>query len=98
MPENDSLGLSWIDSSLDFDDSLWKAAAQPIGYDSIGVNLIPFINTNLQNEIKGVNSSVYLRMPFDLDLEGKSVLYGKLELKYDDGSVSYTHLTLPTKA
>ena len=89
VPENDSLGLSWIASSLDFDDSLWKNAAQPIGYDSIGVNLIPFINTNLQNEIKGVNSSVYLRMPFDLDLEGKSVLYGKLELKYDDGYVAY---------
>ena len=80
VPENDSLGLSWIASSLDFDDSLWNSAAQPIGFDSIGAKLLPFIRTNLQDEIKGVNSSVYLRMPFDLDLDDKTLLFGKLEL------------------
>ena len=36
-----------------------------------------------------MNSSVYLRMPFDLDLDDKTLLFGKLELLYDDGYVAY---------
>ena len=89
VPEDDSMGSSWLSSSLNFDDSSWKSAIQPIGFESKGGLLNSFIETNIEEDMKGVNSSSYLRIPFDLDLEGKTLIFAKLELKYDDGYVAY---------
>ena len=63
----------------------WTAGNSGIGY-GFGGN----VNTDIQAEAQGVNSSTYLRIPFEMTQEQKDTLDGlQLNIKYDDAFVAY---------
>ncbi|MEY2410520.1 MAG: hypothetical protein QOF48_3190, partial [Verrucomicrobiota bacterium] len=84
VPSN-SLGTAW--TALGYDDSAWLSATVPAGFDT-GTNYDPIIATDLQAQMAGVNSGVYLRMPFTI-ADFASIQELKLRLRYDDGFVAY---------
>jgi hypothetical protein len=78
---------SWIANS--FNDASWGsgisgagyARSEPDAYDS-------FIATDLENQLDGGNTGLYLRFAFDLD-EPSAVTALTLRMRYDDGFVAY---------
>ncbi len=86
IPENDSLGNEWTKPSSMFDDSTWKKAVQPVGFETAGGDLEPLIKTNISEEMKTKNASGYFRFPFEWD-SNKSEL--QLSILSDDGYIAY---------
>ena len=91
VPPDGSLGLSWTATS--FNDSAWTTGTLGVGYErSNGYqSLIGTAGSNgadFENEMYNVNSSVYIRIPFDVsnptEIRGLT-----LRMKYDDGFVAY---------
>ena len=86
VPSDDSLQSTW--SLADFDDSAWSTGPTGIGFERVGQNFRDLIATNIETDMRGNNSSVYVRIDFDLDtLDDIDSL--QLRLKYDDGFVAY---------
>jgi hypothetical protein len=91
VPPDGALGLSWTANS--FNDSAWTAGTLGVGYErSNGYqNLIGTVGSNgedFENEMYNINSSVYIRIPFDVS--NPSEIRGlTLRMKYDDGFVAY---------
>ena len=85
VPGDGGLGLDWTAS--DFDDAAWTEATSAIGYErSSGFE--DDLSTDVETAMHGVNSSIYLRVPFEIeDPAAYTVL--TLRLKYDDGFVAY---------
>jgi len=82
-----ALGSSWTESS--FDDSGWLDIAIGVGYDENSTYVPEFgAGGNLGEELNGVNTSLYLRIPFQLT-EASSVSELSLRMKYDDGFAAY---------
>jgi hypothetical protein len=94
IPANDDDAVSagdnpnpWIANS--FNDTAWGngnsgagyARSEPDAYDS-------FIRTDLENQLDGGNTGLYLRFPFELD-EPSAVTGLTLRMRYDDGFVAY---------
>ena len=76
-----------------FDDSSWALAKTGIGYDR-SVKYIPHIGEggDLMEAMRGVNASVYIRVPFNInDLSGLSNLI--LRMKWEDGFIAYLNGT-----
>lgn len=86
VPKDDSLGLTWTEP--EFDHSGWKAGRTGVGYDYaslVGLDV---------SEMRGVNQSVYIRIPFEV--EDLSNLHSPtLHMKYDDGFIAYINGGLP---
>ncbi|MGI9241963.1 MAG: chitobiase/beta-hexosaminidase C-terminal domain-containing protein, partial [Verrucomicrobiales bacterium] len=78
-----------------FDDSAWNAGATGIGYDSGGSDDYgPLFGEggDVQAEMRAVNSSIYIRIPFDVsDPTGISNL--RLRMKWEDGFVAHLNGT-----
>ena len=78
---------SWITNS--FNDSSWGnglsgagyARSEPDAYDD-------YIGTDLENQLDGGNTGVYLRFAFDLD-DPSAITALTLRMRYDDGFVAY---------
>lgn len=87
VPSDSSLEGSWMTPS--FDDSSWTLAGAGYGYDTQSTFIPEFgTNGNLGNNLNGVNTSLYVRMPFNVtDADQFSTL--TLRMKYDDGFVAY---------
>ena len=92
VPEDDSLGTSWTDTTLD--DSAWTLGSGGVGYDTrIGqpppeMTYEGLIETDLAAEMWGRGASVYVRTTFEvMDPAGLESL--ELRMKYDDGFVAY---------
>lgn len=85
VPMDDSMGFDW--TSKDFDDSGWIGGSTGIGYEASSgyENLIV---TDVQDEMYQINSSVYTRIPFEVD-DVVSVQKLRLRMKADDGFVAY---------
>ena len=82
-----ALGTSWTEPS--FDDSGWLDVAIGVGYDEDSTYIPEFgVGGNLGEELNGVNTSLYLRIPFQLT-EASSVSELSLRMKYDDGFAAY---------
>lgn len=80
VPEDNSLGLSW--THVDFNDNSWKSGRTGVGYDysgRIGLDV---------REMRNVNESVYIRIPFDLENQ-ESFERLVLSMQYEDGMVAY---------
>lgn len=81
---------TWRDPG--FDDSLWTAATQGIGYDrnTAGVNFLTEIGSggNTESAMYNIRTSVYLRVPFTVPA-GSTLLSLKLRVKYDDGFTAH---------
>jgi len=91
VPSDGSLGLTWTEAPDVFDDSTWKTASNGLGFESFG-GISELISTNIQQEMKSVNASCYLRLPFDFNnTENLNSL--TLTVWADDGFVAYLNGT-----
>lgn len=96
VPTDDSLGSDW--TAADFDDSDaagWTEGTVGLGYDSRpeGEDVFrSFIETDIADFMEGVNSSVYVRIEFDLN-DAPSFQFARLHMRYDDGFIAYLNGT-----
>ena len=78
-----------------FDDSAWNAGATGIGYDSGSSDDYGHLfgeGGDVEAEMRSVNASVYIRIPFDVpDPTGISNLV--LRMKWEDGFIAYLNGT-----
>jgi hypothetical protein len=87
VPPDASLDDTW--RGVEFDDSVWNVAVTGIGYDESSTYRSLFgTNGDLGDQLNGVNTSVYVRIPFNLADAG-SVAQLTLKMKYDDGFVAF---------
>ena len=83
----DLLGQSWATNQ--FDDAAWAAGVSGVGYERTR-GYEDLIGTDVEAEMFGVNSTVYLRLPFQID--NPSVVFSlTLGVQYDDGYVAYVN-------
>lgn len=89
VPLDGTLGTTWTDEPMQFDDSLWTEALAGIGWESNGGTLEPAIATNISDEMRAKNASGYFRFPFTFSSTGKQLQSLNLALHVDDGFVAY---------
>ena len=90
-PDDAALGSSWTEPG--FDDSAWRDVFTGIGYDEDSTYVPEFgAGGNLGKDLNGINTSLYLRVPFDLN-EPSTLTDLSLGMKYDDGFVAYLNGT-----
>ena len=82
IPRDDALGQSWME--IGFDDSSWFSAETGVGY---GSRFDDVFQTDIEAQMRAVNSSVYLRMPFQID-NPNDVSSLSLTITYNDGYVA----------
>jgi len=87
VPRNGSLGTSW--TAANFDATSWSDVQTGIGY---GSSFGSVVATNVQSQVKGINSSAYLRLPFDLT-DASTISSLSLTVQYNDGFVAYLNGT-----
>jgi hypothetical protein len=91
VPRDGSLGLTWTEAPGAFDDSTWKTATNGVGFETSG-GISELISTNIRGEMRSINASCYLRLPFDFDnIENINSL--TLTVWSDDGFVAYLNGT-----
>ena len=96
IPADDSLGGDWTEQ--EFDDSGWQAAQMGIGYDENDTYTQEFgTNGDLGNDFNGVNTSIYIRIPFVIK-DPATITSLTLRMKYDDGFVAYLNDTVVADA
>ena len=71
----------------DYDDSEWIAGTSGVGYDR-GTRYRDLISLDLYNEMRGINPSAYVRIPFEV-VEPANFISLYLRMKSDDGFVVY---------
>lgn len=85
-------------NTLVFDDSSWTSATSAVGYErSSGNEYDPYIATDIEGEVYGVNNTIYLRYEFNVT-DASKVHTINLLAKYDDGFVAYLNGELLTSA
>ncbi len=98
VPTDDQLGTTW--TQLNFDDSAWLSGNGGVGFDSattynsyLGIDLDEPPDGQPATPMRDVNTSVYLRIPFEI--RGDVPQFDSLELgvRYDDGFVAYLNGT-----
>ncbi len=85
VPADDSLADTWTDPS--FDDATWTGGTTGVGYET-ETGYEARIGHDVQAEMFGVNTSAYLRVPFDVD-DLAAVDQLSLQMQYDDGFAAY---------
>jgi hypothetical protein len=87
VPKDGSLGTTWTGTG--FDDSGWKKVATGVGYDESSTYVPEFgAGGNLGNRLNNVNTTLYLRIPFEL-ADAATISKLTLEMKYDDGFAAF---------
>lgn len=81
VPAPGNSSLAWTE--VDFDDQGWTQAPAPVGFDTSG-DYDSQISTDIDSSMRGVNSSVYLRFPFQVD-DVDALDQLSLFMKFDDG-------------
>ncbi|MFT6863933.1 MAG: hypothetical protein ACJAVK_002495 [Akkermansiaceae bacterium] len=91
VPLDDSLGLTWTEAPDVFDDSTWETARNGVGFES-SRGISELISTDIGPEMKSINASCYLRLPFQFN---NSANLNSLTLTVwaDDGFVAYLNGT-----
>ena len=87
IPTADNPGNVAQWTALHFEDSAWRDGIGSIGYDGFNI-LNDFIDTDIEEEMQDVNTSVYLRYEFQLD-DISNFFSTNLNVRYDDGFVAY---------
>ena len=83
------LNSTWRGSNEPFEDEGWESGVGGVGYDENN-DYKPHIDIDVDTEMNGINQSVFVRIPFQIqasDLKGSNLLL--LRMKYDDGFVAY---------
>ncbi|MBE0536492.1 MAG: lamin tail domain-containing protein [Phycisphaerae bacterium] len=91
VPQDNSEGLQWTGGNESFDDSTWRDAqgsTTGVGYETSPGDFAGLIGADTQALMYGGNTSVYIRIPFDL-ADPAQVETLILHMKYDDGFVAY---------
>lgn len=79
-------GADWMNP--DFDDSGWIAGTMGVGFDTPGGSFEEFIGVDVSEQMKGINSACYIRIPFTVtDLT--SFTEAQLRVRFDDGYVAF---------
>ncbi len=89
VPEDESLGLDWIEP--EFNDTGWLEGSTGIGFDT-GTDFDALIATDVEDLLYRKASSIYVRIPFDVDpvlIEEGALAMLLLKMKYDDGYAAY---------
>lgn len=87
VPTDGSLDGRWYQP--DFDDSAWQNSQAAIGFDTrTPPQFTADILTDIKAQMFGVNSTVYLRIPFQVD-DPEALAGMELRLKYNDAFVAY---------
>jgi len=89
VPTGADEGLSWT-GGQGYDDSWWLPGQSALGYDVADGVFLPFIFTDVSNELHTVNNSLYLRVPFDPRGDIESLC---LNVRYDDGFIAWLNGT-----
>ena len=90
VPSDDSLGTSWIQPG--FDDGAWQTGSAGVGYDT-NPTFDPHIGLDVEDIMRGVNGSIYVRMEFDVTIEPADMEFFFLEMQFDDGFIAYLNGT-----
>lgn len=78
---------SWTGVDPEFDDAGWTQGMGGVGYDT-GNGYQSFIQTDVDREMRGKNTSIYIRIPFTTErVDAFNVM--TLKIRYDDGFVAY---------
>ncbi|HAK94283.1 MAG TPA: hypothetical protein DCM87_04600 [Planctomycetes bacterium] len=87
VPADNGLGAAWLDP--DFDDGAWTAGTGGVGFDrKTTPTYRTLIGTDIEASLYNVNTSAYIRMPFDVaDVSRCDAAI--LSMHYDDGFVAY---------
>lgn len=85
IPANGNLGLSW--TQVGFDDASWAGSTTGVGYDRNN-DYQAFINTDVSATMQNVNTTAYIRVPFNVD-DRDAVGTLAFSMQYDDGFVAY---------
>ena len=76
--------------SLTFEDSRWAQGRTPLGFASPPSPIAGLVRTDVARSMLGLNSTVYVRIPFDV-ADISRVDAATLSLQYDDGFVAYVN-------
>lgn len=92
-----SVGTSWRDNTLGFDDSSWTAGTQGVGYErSSGFE--GDINLDVESAMYTTNASIYIRVPVNVTANPAAILGLRLRMKYDDGFAAFINGSTPANA
>ena len=87
VPADGSLGKTW--TRIGFDDAAWGKVATGVGYDENSTYILEFgAGGNLGNRLNNVNTSLYLRVLFDV-ADAFAISKLTLKMKYDDGFAAF---------
>jgi hypothetical protein len=84
VPIDASADAIW--SLSEFDDTTWTPATNGLGFDQAGLGYNSVIASDLTSAMKGANSTIYLRIPFQSPGQLNSLT---LRVLYDDGFVAF---------
>ena len=90
VPTDDSLAANWTRET--FDDSTWSSGATALGFQQNGNEFEPILSSDIESQMRGVNSSVYVRVPFRVE-DPTSFHRLQLGMTYDDGFVAFLNGT-----
>ena len=98
VPDSETSGAGWKESAPPADADVWTPGKTGVGFDN-GTAFVPHINLDVEDMMRGVNGSIYVRIPFQVD-EATAAKITKLSLsvKYDDGFAAYLNGTLIASA
>jgi len=83
-----ALGSAWHTAG-GVDDLAWLSGTRGVGYDT-GTDYDALIGVDVEGPMRGVVSSVFIRIPFHLDADRVEQLnFMTLRMRYDDGFVAY---------
>lgn len=87
-------GLDWRGIADPENIGQWTHGRAGVGYDNQST-YDRYIETNLQDEMEGLNSTAFLRFPFTLDeqFSADGITGLALQMRYDDGFVAYLNGT-----
>ena len=89
VPTDGTLGASWTQAG--FNDTSWTGGTLGVGYErSSGYQ--NFINVDVEAQMYGSRTSVYVRIPFNL-VDSGEISALRLEMQFDDGFVAYLNGT-----
>ncbi|MGK0185665.1 MAG: glucose/arabinose dehydrogenase [Verrucomicrobiales bacterium] len=98
VPDSETSGFGWRETSPLSDPDAWTAGETGVGFDS-GETFLPHFNLEVEELLRGVNGSIYVRIPFQANEDAVAKITKlTLSVKYDDGFAAYLNGTLIASA
>jgi hypothetical protein len=92
VPTSD-IGTTWRGGSEPYDDSSWTSGTSGVGYER-DTGYDPFIGIDVETAMYNINTTCYIRIPFNVDAcDIGQISSLTLLMRYDDGFVAYINGT-----